>query len=393
MSSILMWAQQSMRLALALSAGVIGACCLPRDAEAQQTDLPALVSRVRPFVVTIVGYDEEGDTVGTGTGFIANGRVVTALHVLEDAVYAEILFGPKRMELAARVVSADARSDVMVIGTRNRLDSGLPIRGTRVEPGERVVLIGSPFGLDATVSEGVASGYRPASTVISDHDHDDGREEISGPVLVVAGGAWPGSSGGPAVDGSGAVVGFVRAGIAEGLIYLIPSERFAATTGSASIMGFAEWAGLFVRHTVGPGESIAAIVARFGLTPERIARANCIEATEPIPTGVKQLFIPLRTHIVGLGDTPSDIAMDHGMTLGAFLELNALTRTSIIKVGQRLLVDERDWVVHCVRSGESLASLARRYKTTVGALRKRNHLPGALRAGNILVARIGAKEE
>lgn len=102
-------------------------------------------------------------------------------------------------------------------------------------------------------------------------------------------------------------------------------------------------------------------------------------------------------HVVQSGETLSAIAVRYGVTVQALMRWNSLRNANVIYVGQRLVVGKSasgaatlTSGVHVVRRGETLSALARRYGTTVAAIRKANglrssviyvgqrlHIPGA----------------
>jgi S1-C subfamily serine protease len=111
------------------------------------------------------------------------------------------------------VVSADAGADLAVV----KVDGPLPVlRINRSEPvvGAPVVVLGSPLGLDGTVTDGIVSALRSESGIR--------RIQVSAPIS-------PGNSGGPVLDRDGAVIGVsvskdVADG-AEGLGFAVPAAQ------------------------------------------------------------------------------------------------------------------------------------------------------------------------
>ncbi len=94
-------------------------------------------------------------------------------------------------------------------------------------------------------------------------------------------------------------------------------------------------------------------------------------------------------HIVQTGETLASIAARYGTTVSALLQLNSLRNPNLIYVGQRLLVSRADaggsaggasggGGVHVVRRGQTLGSIARQYGLGVEALRAANGLRGDL---------------
>jgi serine protease Do len=191
---------------------------LPQASHAQARELPDfadLVERVGPAVVnirtterapegtrspfrrrspTLQGNDEVPR--GEGSGFIlsADGYVMTNAHVIEGATEVYVTLTDKR-EFKAKIVGADERTDVALVKIEG---TGLPVLRTgdvnRLRVGEWVVAIGSPFGLDNTVTAGIVSAkQRETGSDISFIQTD---------VAVN-----PGNSGGPLINIRGEAVG------------------------------------------------------------------------------------------------------------------------------------------------------------------------------------------
>ncbi|UCD63379.1 MAG: LysM peptidoglycan-binding domain-containing protein [Candidatus Zixiibacteriota bacterium] len=96
----------------------------------------------------------------------------------------------------------------------------------------------------------------------------------------------------------------------------------------------------------------------------------------------------VKTYKVRSGDTLWDIARRFGTTTGKIRGLNGLGRSSRIYPGQILKVagGGADYVIHKVRRGETLGSIARKYRTTVARIRANNNIddPDLLRIGETL---------
>ena len=103
--------------------------------------------------------DEEPQQRGVGSGFIlsADGLVMTNAHVVQDSDEVIVTLTDKR-EFKARIIGADRRSDVAVVKIEA---TGLPFVRigdvNRLKVGEWVMAIGSPFGLENTVTAGIVS--------------------------------------------------------------------------------------------------------------------------------------------------------------------------------------------------------------------------------------------
>src|SRR5437773_2069143 len=103
--------------------------------------------------------DAEPQQRGVGSGFILNadGYVMTNAHVVDGADEVLVTLTDKR-EFKAKIIGADKRTDVALV----KIDaSGLPsVRigdVNRLRVGEWVIAIGSPFGLENTVTAGIVS--------------------------------------------------------------------------------------------------------------------------------------------------------------------------------------------------------------------------------------------
>ena len=142
------------------------------------------------------GGDDEPVPRGIGSGVILSpdGFVMTNAHVIEGADEVVVTLTDKR-EFKARVIGADKRSDVAIL----KIDSsGLPFvhigDDTKLKAGEWVLAIGSPFGLESSVTAGIVSAKQ--------RDTGDYLPLIQTDVPVN-----PGNSGGPLVNMRGVVVG------------------------------------------------------------------------------------------------------------------------------------------------------------------------------------------
>jgi serine protease Do len=162
------------------------------------------------------GSDDEPQQRGVGSGFIlsADGYVMTNAHVVDGADEVLVTLTDKR-EFKARIVGADRRTDIAVV----KLEAaGLPFvkigDSDRLKVGEWVVAIGSPFGLENTVTAGIVSAKQ--------RDTGDYLPFIQTDVAIN-----PGNSGGPLLNLKGEVVGinsqiFSRSGGYMGIAFAIP---------------------------------------------------------------------------------------------------------------------------------------------------------------------------
>lgn len=156
---------------------------------------------------------------GLGSGFIlsSDGYVMTNAHVVEGAEDVIVTLTDQR-EFKAKIVGYDKRSDVAVV----KIDAtGLPAVKVgdvnRLRVGEWVMAIGSPFGLENTVTAGIVSAKQ--------RDTGDYLPFIQTDVAIN-----PGNSGGPLINMRGEVVGinsqiYSRSGGFMGISFSIPIDE------------------------------------------------------------------------------------------------------------------------------------------------------------------------
>ena len=158
---------------------------------------------------------------GVGSGFIltADGVIMTNAHVVDGAEQVIVTLTDKR-EFVARIIGADRRTDVAVVKIEA---SGLPPvklgDPNRLKVGEWVMAIGSPFGLENTVTAGIVSA--------KGRDTGDYLPFIQTDVAIN-----PGNSGGPLINMRGEVVGinsqiYSRSGGFMGISFAIPIDEAA----------------------------------------------------------------------------------------------------------------------------------------------------------------------
>jgi len=160
--------------------------------------LAKVAAAVQPSVVSISVRGAGGSGTGSGVVLRADGTVLTNNHVIEGAAGGgsiTIKFANGKTA-PADIVGQDPATDLAVIKARGVSDAKPATLGTAttLHVGDAVLAIGSPLGLDGSVSAGIVSALHRASDAGSDNIQTDA------PIN-------PGNSGGPLVDVSGRVVG------------------------------------------------------------------------------------------------------------------------------------------------------------------------------------------
>ncbi|MDE0249426.1 MAG: LysM peptidoglycan-binding domain-containing protein [Gammaproteobacteria bacterium] len=150
------------------------------------------------------------------------------------------------------------------------------------------------------------------------------------------------------------------------------------------------------RHAIAPGESLSVIAQRYGTSVSALKKVNRLNSTT-IRAG-KILLIPANTriparphrHVIAHGESLSVIARRYGTSVSALKRANRLTGTTI-QAGKTLMIPGRaetrnpppdgspaQQYRHTVARGESLSIIAQRYGTSVSALKKVNRLKSTL---------------
>jgi hypothetical protein len=187
-------------------------------------DTQGVASKVLPSVVTIVA----GDALGSGFAFGKDGDnvlIITNAHVVADQEKAHktdvtVAKNNSRATFPGKITKYEPDLDLAVISLKGTYAVLKPSPGD-VKPGQAVVAVGAPLGLQGTVTAGVVSQLRtdlpgkPAKV----------RGMIQHSALITHG-----NSGGPLVDDEGRVVGVNSSGIenASGLNFAIPASEICS---------------------------------------------------------------------------------------------------------------------------------------------------------------------
>jgi S1-C subfamily serine protease len=158
---------------------------------------------------------------GLGTGWAAWTEqgvtyLVTANHVIADALAggsSQVTVRQKGRTWKGVIGATDTVNDLAVVRVIGDIAPPLwqtPDNGLSPLPGDTLLLVGSPYGLEGTVTTGVVS-------------------RVTYDAIQTDAAANPGNSGGPAVDAEGHLVGVLLSGGAENLNFTVPIERACVT--------------------------------------------------------------------------------------------------------------------------------------------------------------------
>lgn len=215
---------------------------------AQTVLSPAQIAKkASSAVVVIKGMTAEGNAFGTGFILSPDGKVATALHVIEGLKSGGVQLASGERFDSFTVLAFDQRKDLAIIKIAGfdlpAIDLG---NSNQISPGDQVVLIGSPEGLHGSVTTGVVSAVR----------------ELEGfKVIQTDAAANPGNSGGPLLNSFGQAIGVLDFKLrgTENLNFAVPINYIRGMLGEVkSPMTLAELATRVesspdvVTHTEGP---------------------------------------------------------------------------------------------------------------------------------------------
>lgn len=144
--------------------------------------------------VSLVMEDDFKQPLSLGSGFIVdNGKVITNLHVIEDAKYGYVtISGESKKHKIEGYLAVDKTNDLALLSVPTLVGTSIEINGNNPEIGEKIYAIGNPKGLSGTISEGIISGIRTFE--------NEELIQITAPIS-------PGSSGGPVINNNGQLIG------------------------------------------------------------------------------------------------------------------------------------------------------------------------------------------
>lgn len=188
----------------------------PASAGGAELDARALFKKLAPSVFRLEAKRSDGTAQGSAVA-ITSSELVTNCHVVQGAL--KLVLKQSERELPVSLVRADPKTDRCVLKSEGA--TLVPVAGMRgydaLEVGEKVYTLGSPIGLELTLSDGIISG----------------RREVEGFKLVqTTAPISPGSSGGGLFDARGNLIGvttLVLAGqqrLNQALNFAIPADAF-----------------------------------------------------------------------------------------------------------------------------------------------------------------------
>ena len=180
-------------------------------------NIPSIINKIKPSIVVIYTFDDNGEFLSLGSGFFINkkGDIITNYHVLQGANYAQIRTSNGQSYPITNIVTADERNDItrLSVDISPQLVYPLSLNKSIPEVGEKIIVYGSPLGLENTDSDGIVSAIRDIPEI--------------GRIIQITAPISPGSSGSPVFNIRGEVIGIATFQLSQGqnLNFAIPCER------------------------------------------------------------------------------------------------------------------------------------------------------------------------
>jgi serine protease Do len=348
---------------------------------------------------------------GLGSGVIVSedGYILTNNHVVGDADEVTVTLSDKR-QFSAEIIGTDKSTDLAVLKINASDLKPAPLGDSEeLDVGEWVVAMGSPFGLEQTVTAGIVSATSRANVGITDYED----------FIQTDAAINPGNSGGPLVNLKGEVVGIntaiaTRNGGYMGVGFAIPSQmaRYVldgiiadghVTRGwlgaviqnlnheLAESFGYDSIEGVLIGDVVADGPADRAglkpgdIVLRFNGQAVQTANElqNAVAATEPETKAELEIFrdgdrTTITVQIAKKGDAEVTLAQNQGSAAGLGMSVQTLTPDNARELGAP---DQQQGVVVTsvepgsvaarlgIRSGDVVISVGDKQVRTAGEFR------------------------
>ena len=241
---------------------------------AENIPMPELFRR---FQIPEMPQQPQQPAQGMGTGFIveSDGVILTNAHVVEGAPEVTVRLHDRR-EFKGKVLGADRATDIAVVKIEAKGLSAARLGDpSKVRVGEWVVAIGSPFGFENTVTQGIVSA--------TSRSLPDGAYV---PFIQTDAAVNPGNSGGPLFNLKGEVIGinsqiYSRTGGYQGLAFAVPIDV------AANVKQQLVAHGKVVRGRIGVSiqEVTQPLAQSFGLDRPRGALVASVESGSPAEKG------------------------------------------------------------------------------------------------------------
>ncbi len=254
----------------------------------------AVAAKALPSVVSVYVTTDEGEGLGSGVILDNDGNILTNWHVAGDAKEISVTVGGKNYD--ATLVGGDSSSDLAVIKADFGGDQVTPMEvgdSDKLVVGDWVMTIGSPFGLDQSVSAGIVSSLARNELMQSTYGTTIYANLIQTDACIN-----PGNSGGALVNSEGKLVGI--------------STLFSSDTESFAGIGFAipgNYA-IEIANKIIAGEQVTH--AYIGLTMQTVTAQNAAAHNLPVNQGAYVAQVADGSPAAEAGIQPGDIVISMG---------------------------------------------------------------------------------
>ena len=205
-----------MNLSAKIQLAILALAAAIPSANAAENDAAAVFEKAKKSVVVVRVFDADDNQSAQGSGVItAENEVTTNCHVVENISRVEVVRQGEKKPIAAEVKSGDVGRDLCLLSAKGLADAAKIRNAKDLTVGENVYAIGSPQGLEFSISGGIVSQLRALGG--------------SPPLIQTDASISSGSSGGGLFDGEGNLVGITAFYYEDGqnLNFAIPSEWIA----------------------------------------------------------------------------------------------------------------------------------------------------------------------
>lgn len=252
-------------------------------AAAEYALLTEIYERASPSVVNVESSFSDagggGEEKRRGSGFVYDrmGHVVTNAHLVKNADSITVTLHNAWVTVA-RLQGLDSFSDLAVLKIETARDRLTPLQigeSANLKVGQRAISIGSPFGLNNSMTMGIVSGLGRSlrSAELIDGPQMSGFDNPS--IIQIDATINPGTSGGPLLDSRGQAIGITTAirsdnGVFQGVGFAVPADTMRRVIPELIERGRVDyaWMGLSVMPEDG-GFGVAGLSEALGLTVER----------------------------------------------------------------------------------------------------------------------------
>jgi S1-C subfamily serine protease len=212
---------------------ITGCASYPEKMLYTDAHLVQVTRSVQRAVVKITTYDSEKNPVGMGSGFFVDkdGGLITNYHVLDGAYAADVKTYDGREYPIQGVLAYNKTADLIKVKIKIPEKSVHQVEVTPDVPemAEQILVLGSPLGLDQTVSVGIVSAVREFPKI--------------GKIFQMSAPASRGSSGSPVINMDGKVIGVVSFIVEPGqnLNFAVAGQSVLDLKDEKTVMTLAEW--------------------------------------------------------------------------------------------------------------------------------------------------------